>query len=454
VNSPRRRVAVIGAGYVGLVTGVGLAGLGHTVSLVETNEERAAMLRGGRIPLHEAGLQEGFDAAVAAGALRVVARAEPDVDVALVCVGTPIDAEGRSDLGQVRSALADLAPLIEAGVPLVMRSTLPPGSTLALGEWSGARTSRLLTNPEFLRQGTALADFLHPARIVIGSFPDVEQDALDLVLGLFDGLPGARMVVSVAAAELIKNGANAFLALKLSFANELASLSEEYGADIDEVLSGIAGDPRIGSQYMRPGFGFGGSCLPKELKVLEAAGQARGLQMHITAAASSANAASQARFAARIERALGGLDGRRIALLGLAFKAETDDVRDSPALAVAARLLGGGAEVLGYDPHAAENARRSMPALRVVPSVIEAVRDTDAVVIATEWPEFAAIDWDGLRPLVRQPLVIDGRRLLRPDAIRRAGYRYLTIGSLGEAERGLGSMSEAMPAEKTVAAGP
>jgi UDPglucose 6-dehydrogenase len=220
------------------------------------------------------------------------------------------------------------------------------------------------------------------------------------------------------------------------------------------VLAGIAGDPRIGGQYMRPGFGFGGSCLPKELKVLEIAGTARGLEMHITTAASSANAASQVRFVARIERALGGLEGRRIGLLGLAFKAGTDDVRDSPALGAAARLLKGGADVVGYDPFAAANARRSMPGLVVAASVEEAIRDADAIVIATEWPEFAALDWDRLRPLVRQPLIIDGRRLLQPEAVRRAGYRYLAVGSLSEVEGGVGTSLAPAPWDKTVAAPP
>ncbi|HEY8239164.1 MAG TPA: UDP-glucose/GDP-mannose dehydrogenase family protein [Candidatus Limnocylindrales bacterium] len=445
MNSPRRRLAVIGAGYVGLVTGACLAGLGHTVRFVETNPERLEALRRRHIPIHEDGLQAAFDAGLDNGTIEVVARATTDVDAALVCVGTPIDADGQSDMSQVRSALADLGPLVESGVPLVMRSTMPPGATRALAEWSGARTARLVTNPEFLRQGTALHDFLHPSRIVVGTFPDVDQGVLDLVLGLFDGLPGERMVVSVAAAELIKNGSNAFLALKLSYANEVASLSEEYGADVDEVLAGIAADPRIGSQYMRPGLGFGGSCLPKELKVLEAAGLARGLAMHVTAAASNANQATQARFAARIERALNGLPGRRIALLGLAFKAGTDDVRESPALGTATRLIEGGAEVVGYDPVASMNAQRALPGLEVAASVDAAVRGADAIVIATEWPEFAEIDWPGLRSIVRQPLIIDGRRLLEPEPIRRAGYRYLAIGRLGEDER-TGRPREAVPA--------
>jgi UDPglucose 6-dehydrogenase len=430
VEIARRRVAVIGAGYVGLVTAVGLARLGHTIHLVETRPERLTALRSGVVPLYEDGLQAGFDEAVAAGRLQISDRIDATVEVAMVCVGTPIDDDGHSDLHQIRDALADLEPIVRDGVPLVIRSTLPPGGTRLVVEWSGARTARVLTNPEFLRQGTALDDFLHPARIVVGRFPDVEPGVLALVVGLFDQLPGRRIVVDVAAAELIKNGANAFLALRLSFANEMASLSEEYGADIEEVLEGITSDPRIGSHYMRPGLGFGGSCLPKELKVIESAGLRRGLKMHVTAAASSANAASQERFVARIASVLDGLAGRRVALLGLAFKASTDDVRDSPALGAAARLAAGGAHVVAYDPQAMANAARVMPDLELARSAEAAIRGADAIVIATEWPEFAALDWRALRGTAARALIIDGRRLLVPEAIREAGYRYLAIGSL------------------------
>lgn len=449
VDATRRRVAVIGAGYVGTVTGVGLAHLGHEVLLVETNPERLSLLREGRIPIHEEGVQAAFDAARDAGRLDVADRLEGSHDAILLCIGTPIDASGRSDLQQVRTAVADVAAQVARGTPLVIRSTLPPGATRLVVDWSGAATSHVVTNPEFLRQGTALQDFLHPARVVVGTFRDADPAIVDMVLGLFDGIPGPRLVVSVAAAELIKNGSNAFLALKLSFANELASLSEEYGADVDEVLRGITLDPRIGSQYMRPALGFGGSCLPKELKVLGAAGTARGLDMHVTTAASDANAASIDRFAGRVAGALGGLAGRRIALLGLAFKAGTDDVRDSPALSVAARLLDGGAEVVAYDPYASENARRAMPRIEIAASAEIALRGADAALIATEWPEFAALPWAELGAAMRRPLVIDGRRLVDGDTLRRAGFTYLAVGTADPGVGGRSGMSIAdeLPAD-------
>jgi UDPglucose 6-dehydrogenase len=429
MEAPRRRVTVIGAGYVGLVTAAGLASLGHHVELVETAPARLAALRTGRVPIHEAGLQEAFDAGARAGRLRVSERPADDADVVLVCVGTPIGNKGRSDLTQLWSAIDDLRPQLARGVPLVIRSTLPPGSTRRVVHRAGVPPAQVLTNPEFLRQGTALADFLAPTRIVIGHFPEAEPAPIGLVEGLFDRIPAPRLIVDVASAELIKNGANAFLALKLSFANELAILAEEYGADIADVLQGITLDPRIGSRYMQPSFGFGGSCLPKELAALAVAGTDRGLPMHVTTAASTANASSQSRFVQRIEAALGGLSGRTIGLLGLAFKSGTDDVRDSPALGVAARLLDRGAVVQAYDPEAGANALRELPGLELRLTAEDALTGADVAVIATEWPEFAMLDWAELRSVLRTPLVVDGRRLLDGDGLRRLGFRYLAVGT-------------------------
>jgi UDPglucose 6-dehydrogenase len=387
------------------------------------------MLRRGEPPIHEAGLPEALTEALRSGRLTVGAEPVGDVDVALVCVGTPIDAEGRSDLSQLRSALTSLATVLPDGVPLVIRSTLPPGSTRLAVEWSGVPTGRVFTNPEFLRQGTAVADFRAPTRIVVGRFPDADPGALATVERLLDGIDAPRLVVDVAAAELIKNGANAFLALKLSFVNEIASLAEEYGTNVEDVLAGITLDPRIGSQYMRPSFGFGGSCLPKELQALATAGTDRGLEMHVTTAASQANTAQQVRFARRITELLGGASGRTVALLGLAFKAGTDDVRDSPAVAVAARLIEAGAQVRGHDPAAAENARRVLPALDLCATPADAIRGADAVVIGTEWPEYRELDWAALRDAVGQPLIVDGRRLLDGNAMRTLGWRYEAVGS-------------------------
>ncbi len=429
-----RRIVVIGAGYVGLVTAVGLASMGHRVEVVETRPDRLEALRAGRSPIHEAGLPDALSVALTNGRLTVADHPSLDAEIVMVCVGTPIGPNGRSDLSQLDSALRSLAPIMAGGAPLVVRSTLPPGSTRLVAEWTGLPTSRILTNPEFLRQGTALDDFLHPTRVVIGHFPDADTEAIDAVASLFSDFAAPVLIVDVAAAELIKNGANAFLALKLSFANEMAGLAEEYGTDIDQVIAGIALDPRIGGQYLRPGLGFGGSCLPKELVALAVAGEDRDLRMHVTRAASDANAAQQLRFADRIDASVDGVRGRTVGLLGLAFKAGTDDVRDSPALGVARELLARGAHVHAFDPAASENAARELPDLQIAETAEAVLDGADVVVIATEWPAFRSIDWAAARDRLRRPLVVDGRRLLDRGAMTALGYTYLAVGTARSAD--------------------
>ena len=426
MNRSRRHLVVVGAGYVGLVTAVGLAQLGHTIHLVEKRRDRLDALREGNVPIHEAGLPEALTEVIAAGRLTVGSTIDGAFDAALVCVGTPIGADGRSDLSQLQAALTELAPALPDGAPLVVRSTLPPGSTTLAVEWADLPTSRIFTNPEFLRQGTALADFRNPTRIVIGRFADADPVAQEVVLSLYDGIEAPRLVVDVSSAELIKNGANAFLALKLSFANEIASLSEEYGADVEDVLAGITLDPRIGSQYMRPSFGFGGSCLPKELQALAAAGSARGLSMHVTIAASDANAAQQLRFTERISRVLNGLDGRTIGLLGLAFKAGTDDVREAPSLVLASRLMAEGAHVRVWDP--VVDGTTLLPQATTCSTIQDALRDADAAVIVTEWPELQGLARPENRAVMARPLIIDGRNLLDPEETRAAGFAYEGMG--------------------------
>jgi UDPglucose 6-dehydrogenase len=432
MDPAKRPVTVVGAGYVGLVTATGLAGLGHEVCLVETGRDRLQALRDGRIPLHEAGLQDAFDAAVAAGRLTVGDVTPRDPGIILMCVGTPILDDGASDLRQLDAGLAGLAGRFGPDDIVVIRSTLPVGGTRRSVVAAGLPSARVFTNPEFLRQGTAVEDFGRPTRIVVGRFPDADSRALDAVIGLYDSIEAPRFIVDVEAAELIKNGANAFLALKLSFTNEIASLCEEAGADVDEVLDGIGADPRIGHAYMQPSFGFGGSCLPKELITLALAGRTLGLPMHVTTAASAANLAAQDRFADRVAAALGGLDGVTIAILGLAFKAGTDDIRDSPAIRLAEGLIAAGATVRGYDPAAGPNAAARVPALDVVDDPGRAIAGADAIIIATEWPEFRSLPWATWARSAHRPLIVDGRRMLNATDLRAAGYRVLQVGDGGD----------------------
>jgi UDPglucose 6-dehydrogenase len=436
--SRSRRISVIGAGYVGLATAVGLAVRGHEVDLVETRADRLESLLAGSLPIHEPGMAAAYADAGTRGRIHPMASPAPGSDLLLVCVGTPIYEDGSSDLRQIESALRSVADLAASGTPVVIRSTVPAGSGETLAEWLGGDTSRLFANPEFLRQGHAIEDFLDPARVVIGTFPAADPDALALVKEVLYFSNCALLVVGMAEADLIKNGANAFLALKLSFANEMAVLCEALGADVTRVIEGIGLDPRIGGTHMQPSFGFGGSCLPKDLCALTNVGKSYGLAMHVTAAASEANADHQLHFANRIADLMPP-GCRRVAMLGLAFKAGTDDTRSSPALQVAQMLFERGFEVAGYDPQANANAAHEMPGLIVATSAQSAAAGAGVTVIGTEWPEFRDLDWAYLATIMAAPIVIDGRRLLDGERMRALGYHFEAVGAptLHKAESGI-----------------
>lgn len=423
-----RRLSVIGAGYVGLATAVGLAARGHEIDLVETRPDRLGSLLAGSLPIHEPGMAAAYADAQTRNHIHPMASPVSGCDLLLVCVGTPVYDDGRSDLRQVESALASVTDLVAAGTPVVIRSTLPAGSGETVVKWLGGDSSRVFANPEFLRQGHAIEDFLAPTRVVIGAFPDANPDAVALVKEVLHFSDCPLLMVGMAEADLIKNGANAFLALRLSFANELAVLCEALDADVVKVIEGIGLDERLGKGYMQPSFGFGGSCLPKDLRALTNVGKDCGLEMHVTSAASEANSDHQQHFA---ERVVGLMPpgSRRVAILGLAFKAGTDDVRSSPSLHVAQILIERGFEVVGFDPQAAALATREVPGLSVANSAQSAVAGAGVVVIGTEWPEFRDLDWAALSTTMAAPIVIDGRRLLDGERMRALGYHFETVGA-------------------------
>jgi UDPglucose 6-dehydrogenase len=426
----RRSIAVVGAGYVGVVSAVGLAAMGHAIELVETDPERLAALRRGLVPFTELGVQEALTAAISSGDLTVLDRASgTSSEIVLICVGTPIDDSGHADMHAVEAVLAELASL-EPRPITVVRSTMPVGTSgRLLRDGHVLDESRFFTVPEFLRQGAALSDFSKPNRVIVGRSPSADPDAEAAVVEVFGSFGAPVRLVSLEEAELVKNGANAFLALKISFANEMAGLAERSGADIGPVLDGIGLDPRIGATYLHPSFGFGGSCLPKELQTIAMSGLERGLEMHVTSAATEANLAHQRLFAERIDATVGGVAGRSIAVLGLAFKAGTDDIRSSPAVGLAGWLLGRDAVVHAYDPAAASRASRALPGLIIHDSAMSALVGAEAAVIATEWPEFKDLDWASARSMMSTPLVIDGRRILDPATMRKLGFRYERVGS-------------------------
>jgi UDPglucose 6-dehydrogenase len=432
-------IVVIGAGYVGLVTGVSLARSGlHNVTLVEHDAQRRETLRAGRVPIVEPGLQEAFREATDRIAVAASLAEVRTPDLVFVAVGTQISDAGESDLAQLHSALDDLRVWPDAHVSV--RSTLPPGTSKRIPELLGRPDgSRISTNPEFLRQGSAMEDFARPTRIVIGRFRETSAEHLALLEEVTARFAAPRLVVDVVAAELIKNVANGFLALRLSFINEVATLAEEYGVDVDEVIDGIVTDPRIGPAYLRPGLGFGGSCLPKELQVLTVAGRRTGLPMHIARAVAQVNVEQQDRFIRRITAEL-PIDGGRVGLLGLSFKADTDDLRGSPAIYVARRLLEAGHAVHAFDPAVtAAAAELRAPGIAVLASAEEVFDGADAVVVATEWPAFARIDLAAARARVARPVLFDGRGVIDPGVAVRAGFSYRGIGRVSREPLGVGA---------------
>ena len=448
------RVVVLGAGYVGATSAAVLASLGHRVTCVERDPARLRAWQSGTDPLAEPGLCELLQSADLrfAGTARDLAVA----DVVVIAVGTPTGIGGMPDLAQLDGAISEIAARSRDGTVVIVRSTVPVGTCDRL-QAGPLRRSRVVSNPEFLREGHALQDALAPDRIVAGG-PDEARPMIEaLYRRVIDGsaLPAgvqARGVVpflwmSARSAELAKYAANGFLATKLSFANEIANLAESIGADPTAVLGSMGLDPRIGPQHLRPGLGWGGSCFPKDTRALQAIADGAGYDFVVLRAAIEQNARQLSRFAGAITEALS--PGARIGLLGLAFKAGTPDVRESPAVALGRALVRAGLEVRAYDPAVRE---LDEPGFTVHGTAHDACAGADAVVIATEWPQFAALDLARLRRATRGDLLFDGRSLISPDGATAAGFRYR--GLLGaDARAGLTEPTARVPVLTDVVAG-
>jgi UDPglucose 6-dehydrogenase len=438
------RIVVLGLGYVGLVTATGLARLGQSVVGVDTDEAKLEALRRGDAPFYEPNLQGELTQQLADGRLEVTddpVAALRGAEMVMICVGTPSRPSGDADLGAVDAVVEVLGQHLEPDTVVVLRSTVPVGTTrrvesvlnAAVGDrLDGAHVS-VLVNPEFLRTGRALEDFLRPTRVVIGATgaPGPETDRLAALYRAFDT---PVLVMDAESAELVKNAANSYLATRVSFVNELATLCEATGADVEHVISGLATDPRIGAEYLRPGLGYGGSCLPKDVQSMLAMGREHGVPLDLIAATDRVNAALPGRIVDRLATVLGSLDGARIAVLGLAFKPDTDDIRESPALRVATELNARGAEVVGCDPQAATRAGAALPWLVVADDPIAAVRGADAAVLATEWAEYVTLDLTAVAAAMRRPVLLDGRQALDAQRAIEAGLVYLGVGEPVERE--------------------
>jgi UDPglucose 6-dehydrogenase len=431
-------VTLIGTGYVGLVTGACLADAGNTVLCLDVNEERIRSLNDGHVPIFEPGLEPIVKRNRAAGRLRFssdVAASVAHGELQLIAVNTPPGEDGSADLQHVLAAARAIARHMKSWKLVATKSTVPVGTADKIRDVLKKGTSApfaVVSNPEFLKEGAAVADFMRPDRVIIGADDARAVALLRQLYAPFQRNHERIMVMSVRSAELTKYAANSMLATRISFMNELANLAEAIGADIEEVRRGIGSDPRIGYQFLYAGAGFGGSCFPKDVKALQRSALEAGRPLRVLGAVEAVNEAQKHVLAEKVKARLGkDLRGRTLAVWGLAFKANTDDMREAPSRTVIADLLAAGAAVRGYDPAAGEQARKlfsSEKAVAVVDSAMAALEGADALVVVTEWQEFRSPDFARIRDTLRTPAIFDGRNLYDPAALKGLGLEYFPIG--------------------------
>ena len=432
-----------GTGYVGLVTGACLAEVGNDVLCLDVDRDKIELLNRGGVPIHEPGLPEMIRRNVAAQRLHFTTDVEAAVrhgTMQFIAVGTPPDEDGSADMTHVIAAARVIGERMTDYKVVVDKSTVPVGTADRVRETIAAELVRrgaqvpfaVVSNPEFLKEGAAIDDFMRPDRVVIGADDERAIMLLRAVYAPFQRNHERLLVMDVRSAELTKYAANAMLATRISFMNELANLAEALGADIEDVRRGIGADPRIGYHFLYPGAGYGGSCFPKDVRALQFTARQHEQPLRILAAVEAVNEAQKSRLVEKVTGRLGAnLAGRRIAVWGLAFKPNTDDMREAPARTIVSALIERGAAVVAYDPVAMNEARRAFAELRGVSfaaSPLDAVDSADALVVITEWQEFRSPDFAELRRRLRQPLVFDGRNLYDPELVRTAGLEYFGIG--------------------------
>ncbi len=424
-------VAVIGTGYVGLVTGTGLAEKGHHVTCVDIDEEKIQKLREGISPIYEPGLEELIEKNAAAGRLfftNEYAQAVPDAEVILIGVGTPPNPDGSANTKYVEQAAAEIAKYLTSYTVIANKSTVPVGTRDLVEGIIGKIYSGefdIVSNPEMLREGCAVKDFLEPARIIIGT---TSEKAKTKMLELYQSFDCPKLVMSPRSAELSKYAANSFLATKISFINEVAHLAEEIVADIEEVAEGIGTDPRIGKKFLRAGLGWGGSCFPKDVRAMLNMGTKANQRMPIVEAAFEVNDRARKRVVERLEKAAENMSGKTVSILGLAFKNNTDDTRESAAIALVQHFLKAGARITAYDPKAEIYDEALASQIRRHDCPYEASHEADIVVIATEWDEFRTLDLGRLKENMRGDILMDARNLLNHEEATRKGFQYFRVG--------------------------
>jgi UDPglucose 6-dehydrogenase len=432
-------VAVFGAGYVGLVTGTCFAEMGNDVTICDVNEERVAMLRQGRIPIYEPGLEEILGRNLENDRLRFTTDAREAVvgsEVIFIAVGTPADEDGSADLKHVLDVARVIGRFADGPRIVVNKSTVPVGTAAkvraALAETSPHPFS-VVSNPEFLKEGSALEDFMKPDRVVVGASDERARETMRRLYAPFVRTGNPIYFMDVASAEMTKYAANAMLATRITFMNEIANLCERVGANVDEVRIGIGSDRRIGPAFLFPGVGFGGSCFPKDVQALERLADEVGYEFPIVRAVHSVNESQKRLLAGKIRKRFGDdLSGRRIAVWGIAFKPKTDDIREAPSLVLIEDLLAAGAEVVAYDPEAMDNARSVLgDRVTFASSAHDALEGADALVVVTEWNEFRFPDFDRISKALKEPVVFDGRNVYDPRSMADMGFDYHSIGRPG-----------------------
>jgi UDPglucose 6-dehydrogenase len=429
------KLSIFGTGYVGLVTGTGFANLGHDVVCVDIDEEKIERLNNGELPIFEPGLSDLFSLNLKSGRLKFTTDPQPAVasaEVIFICVDTPSDPEGRADLSAVKTVARTIGEHLNDYKVIVNKSTVPVGTATVVRDIvASSRPADIdfgvASNPEFLREGQAVKDFEVPDRIVIGA--DNER-ALQVMVSLYKSIARTGrpiMETSIATAELVKYAANAMLASRISFMNQLSHLCEKTGADIKAVAKGIGLDSRIGSRFLHAGLGYGGSCFPKDVKALAATLKTHGCDADFFDAVDRINERQKLVAVDKLASVL-PLKGATVAVWGLSFKPKTDDIREAPALEIISKLLASGAVVHAYDPVAVNNARAVQADVAYFDNPYETIRDCDALVVATEWDEFRNLDLRAVKVLLRQPIVVDGRNIYDPVEMAEMGFTYLSVG--------------------------
>ena len=428
------KICVVGTGYVGLVTGTCFADLGNEVTCLDVDSERIQKLIHGEMPIYEPGLEQLVEQNTKSGRLHFstdYTEALKGAEYAFIAVGTPSGTDGEADLQYVRSAAEAIADHVDWPIVVINKSTVPVGTGDWVAEVINLRRSghplefSVVSNPEFLREGSAISDFMNPDRVVLGS---LNKDAAQKVASLYQPLRCSIMITDLRTAEMIKYASNAFLATRISFINEIANICESLGADVTEVARGMGLDKRIGPSFLDAGLGWGGSCFPKDVKALEHMAVLHGTQPQLLQAVMEINRNQRRRAVMKLRKALGSLNEKTIGVLGLAFKPNTDDIRESPALEIIHLLQNEGALIKAYDPQAEETAGKVLRNVKLCETPYEVAEGSDAILLATQWNEFKQLDFTRIYKIMKHPVLLDGRNLWEAEPLRALGFKYIGVG--------------------------